>query len=178
MLILWHSLFQQFLKGALGCRHNAVPLVSLVSIHLALSHYQSTLQWCTCHYQSLCGHWLPVHSAPIYDSISLPVTAEWQKGNTDHFIIGWPDWLDTSLLTRGHSGHTDLWPFPGLSGVSNPEFIRTLLELPWVRHSKVSWPWQPASIRYWLQFVSFSWDWANLPTPGPQGLQCKVKYWK
>lgn len=49
-----------------------------------------------------------MHSAPIYGSISLPVIAEWQKGNTDHFIIGRTDWLDAGLLALGHSARTDL----------------------------------------------------------------------
>lgn len=97
----------------------------------------------------------------------------------------WPLHYRTARLT-GHwpLGSRSLWPdwpyLPRSSGVSHPEFIRTLLELPWVPYSKVAWPRRAAYIRYWLQFVYFSWGWTNLPTLGSRGqrLQCKVKYWK
>lgn len=105
--------------------------------------YMSLYQSFTSRMQ-FCGHCLYVHSAPIYRSISLLVIAEWQKGNIDYFIIGQPDWLDTSVLALGHTGQTDLWPLLRSPGVSHPEFIRTLLELSWVPYSKVAWPWRTA----------------------------------
>lgn len=91
--------------------------------------------------------------------------------------------------TARQTGHRPLgsrslcpdWPYlPRSSGVIYPEFIRTLLELPWVPYSKVAWPRWTVSIRYWLQFVYFSRGWTNLPTLGSRGqrLECKVKYWK
>lgn len=169
--------YTDLMQSHWSCRPPFNPSCSQsLPVHIGvvyMSLYQSFASW-----MQFCGHRLLVHSAPIYGSISLPVIAEWQKGNTDHFIIGEPDWLDTGLLAQGHSGQTDLWPLLRSSGVSHPEFIRTLLELSWMPYSKATWPWRTAYNRYWLEFVSFSWGWTNLPTLGSQGLQCKVKYWK
>lgn len=98
----------------------------------------------------------PLHSAPIYGSISLPSNCRVTERQY------WPLHYRTTRLT----GHWPLgsgslrpdWPYlPGSPGVSHPEFIRTLQELHWVPYSKVTWPRRAAYIRYWLQFVYFSW---------------------
>lgn len=97
----------------------------------------------------------------------------------------WPLHYRTVPLT-GHRPHgsRSLWPrwpyLAGSSGVSPPEFIRTLPELPRVPYSRVIWPHHTTYISYWLQFVYFSWRQTNLPTLESLGgkLQYKVKCWK